>query len=324
MDEQEVTTELVEATSDEVGFTPTADTLEVALDNAEKIEQKVLAIKMRALKITNANDWVNFGDKPFLQASGAEKLATLFGVSWRYIEPPKKQILKDGSYCYVCRGEFMLAGKKIEVIGTCTEKDKFFSRGKAPEEIDEASIMKKASANMVGRGITTILGLRNLTLEELNDNGIYVGGTVTFKSKKGKAEPAQVIPQTRTLPKSKQAKPTTAQAIGLQTDDSVLVGVIMGVTARHDTGKNGLPYTLTKFVLEGEDGRKHLISTFEKKSFVDTMRVKCSGCEKKEYMGRIETTAKKVEILGYPEPVEAQEEDDIKEVTDEDLEKIPF
>lgn len=171
---------------------------------AEQSEARLGAlnkIKRVALKLTNPHDWVDESGRPYLQASGAEKVARLFGISWRISEPIKEE-LEGGHFSYTYKGEFALGGASIEAIGTRSSKDGFFKKYKyagderlelPASEIDRGDVKKSAYTNLLGNGITRLLGIRNLTYDDLKE---YAGITqdqvtrVEFK-KGGRAAPAQ-------------------------------------------------------------------------------------------------------------------------------------
>lgn len=169
--------------------------LEAALKVAERNELLARKIKTLALKQTNPKDWADMDGNPYLQASGAEKIARLFGISWRICDGyPQRDDQKDdkGSYyVYTYKGEFEMGGKTIEVIGTCSQRDKFFGRKggelKNESEIDVTNIIRKAMTNMEVNGITRMLGIRNLTWEEINEAGIKQenSNAVNYKTKAG-------------------------------------------------------------------------------------------------------------------------------------------
>lgn len=156
--------------------------LELAIKNAERRTQLMAKVKALAITQTNSHDWVDMQGKPYLQASGAEKIGRFFGVSWRLLGKPTKEISQDEKgtyYVYSCKGEFFFGAKSIEVLGTCSQRDKFFGRDKNTEtgfksasEVDETNIIKKSVTNCIAKGVTTILGIRNLTWEEINKGGI--------------------------------------------------------------------------------------------------------------------------------------------------------
>ena len=153
--------------------------LEVAVQ-AEKRIETVNKIKKLALKVTNAHDWLNQQGRPYLAVSGAEKVARLFGISWR-IDEPVYESEEGGHYSYTYKGYFSLSGTTIEAIGSRSTKDKFFtkygyengSKTALPiSEIDKGDIKKAAYTNCIGNGITRLLGIRNLTWEDLAEAGI--------------------------------------------------------------------------------------------------------------------------------------------------------
>lgn len=161
-------------------ISPIADN--TLIEVAEQAEKRVVAmtkIKRMALKLTNPHDWVDESGRPYLQASGAEKVARLFGVSWRIFEPVREPI-EGGHFTYTYHGEFSLGVATIEAIGTRSSKDGFFkkyqyvgegekkTRVELPvSEIDPGDVKKSAYTNLLANGITRLLGIRNLTYEDL-------------------------------------------------------------------------------------------------------------------------------------------------------------
>lgn len=176
-------TEVMESSVTAAQPVATKEDLAIAIKTAQETMELVKQIKVLAIKQTNKHDWVDMQGRPYLQSSGAEKIARLFGISWRICEGyPKredKQDEKGSYYIYSYKGEFTMAGKSIEVIGTCSQRDKFFGKDKNTEtgfknaaDVDITNIMKKANTNMINRGITTLLGIRNLTWEEVKAGGV--------------------------------------------------------------------------------------------------------------------------------------------------------
>lgn len=154
--------------------------IELAISRAEKqvqILQKVLGI---AVKRTTHYDWVDQAGKPYLTASGAEKLMPLFGVSLTNTSYEKRFSTDDKGqyYIYTYRGTFSWSGGSIEAVGACSSRDKFFAWDsknqvfKALSEVDECNIMKAAYSNMIVNGVTRLLGIRNLTWEQLKEFGV--------------------------------------------------------------------------------------------------------------------------------------------------------
>lgn len=149
------------------------DTLIHVAKQAEARIDAVVKIKQLALKVTNANDWVDQDGKPYLMASGSEKIANLFNISWRVDEPTMEQE-QDGTVTYNYRGTFTLAGRSIDIEGSRSSRDTFFKKyeyvngqraGEKP--LDRRDLKMAAFTNLLGNGITRVLGIRNLTYEDL-------------------------------------------------------------------------------------------------------------------------------------------------------------
>lgn len=250
--------------------------LENAIKKAERMETLVRKIKTLAIKQTNPHDWVDMQDKPYLQSSGAEKIARMFGISWRICEGyPKKETMNDekGSYyMYTYKGEFTMGGKSIEIIGTCSQRDKFFGTTKDEQknkifkpasEIDETSIIKKANTNMIVRGVTTILGIRNLTWEEVRGGGVQQNQT------------NKVVYQT----------------------EKELTGIIKDLVTKTGKTKNGKDYVMHTITIETPSGRK-TIKTFDNiQGLAKEVEIKAIELTAKTYNGTSYYEAKKIEIL---------------------------
>lgn len=142
---------------------------------AERRVEAINRIKILSLKVTNAHDWNDQGGKPYMGVSGAEKVARLFGISWRLNEPIREDH-DDGHFDYSFKGYFSMGTAEIEVIGTRGSQDPFFGGSKdrpiPPSEIDRNDVKKGAMTNCIGNGISRLLGIRNLTWEELAQAGI--------------------------------------------------------------------------------------------------------------------------------------------------------
>ncbi|RLI68532.1 MAG: hypothetical protein DRP02_12415 [Candidatus Gerdarchaeota archaeon] len=159
---------------------------------AEKAEKRVEAVKKiirAALRMTNHRDWVLFAGEPYLTCAGAEKIARTFGISWygMQIEEEERQDEKGKYIVFTCKGRFRLKDVEIEAIGTCSTRNKFFylSKGRVKElhEISIPDVKKAAYTNCIVNGIKRLLGLRNLTLEDLKAAGVNIDKItkVTFK-----------------------------------------------------------------------------------------------------------------------------------------------
>ncbi len=161
---------------------------------AERRIEAVNKIKALSLRVTNTRDWTDQGGNPYLQVSGAEKVARLFGISWRLDEPVREDH-DDGHFSYTIKGYFSMGTAEIEVVGTRSSKDPFFSGSKdrqiPPSEIDRNDVKKGAVTNAIGNGITRLLGIRNLTWGDLESAGIRQAdvGKVKYRDSDPNAAP---------------------------------------------------------------------------------------------------------------------------------------
>lgn len=202
------------------------NTLVAIAEQAEKRVEAMNKIKRMALKLTNPHDWVDENGRPYLQASGGEKVARLFGISWRISEPVRETI-EGGHFVYTYHGEFSLAGATIEAIGTRSSKDGFFKKYEwqgeeddrkrvelPPSEIDPGDVKKAAYTNLLGNGITRLLGIRNLTWDDLREFAHIEQkdvGSVQYR-KEGKASLGKQSPQNKPTITDPDAPATEAQA----------------------------------------------------------------------------------------------------------------
>jgi hypothetical protein len=151
-----------------------------------------------ALSRTRPGDWVDIGGKPYLQASGAKKLLLPFGIS---VDKPKftmetKEAGKHGQPEIIYHCEVTIYSKKMSAyneIGSASSADEFFclvhdkgpdgkwakdANGEyivhylPPAEIDMSEVQKKSYANAIGRAVKAMLGLENLTWDDLGACGI--------------------------------------------------------------------------------------------------------------------------------------------------------
>ena len=158
---------------------------------AEQAERRVAALnKMMnaAIKITSGLDWTVIGGKPYLQETGATKVARLFGISWRIAEGYPKQTIDNNGYpTWEYRMIFTMGNNSIECDGSRDGSGDFFTgkteNKKNADEINTANVKKSAYTNCLNNGIKRLLpGLRNIDLAVLEAQGIKPGSGYTFKT----------------------------------------------------------------------------------------------------------------------------------------------
>lgn len=207
-----MTTEIVKKEDEVIEAQPILS--EDALQIIETRNKFFERIKEIALKATSASDWLDQMGKPYLQSYGAEKVARRFGVKIvvtkmvrenRYdVEPPYYFYRVEG-YAQLGKSE----SDRVETFGICASNDQFFStrRGNSlpMDEVDEGNIQKAAHTNFMVRAITTLLGLRNLTWEELAKYGVTANGKSRVDYNAGAAKAA--ASQTSQAAEKKSDKP---------------------------------------------------------------------------------------------------------------------
>lgn len=240
------------------------------IDIAEQAEKRVTAIikiKKVALMVTNRFDWTNQQDRPYLQVSGSEKIANLFNISWR-IDEPRLEFEDDGHFTYTYKGEFSLAGRTIEVEGSRSSKDPFFKKydwipgpdgnkvktEKPISAIDKRDVKMAALTNLLGNGISRILGIRNLQWSDLREfAGIKKEDVQGIEYKKGGEKPSIQEPLKKQPPKEEPPK----------TDALYVVSPIINVLQKDGKKSDGKPWTLYTVVCE-MGGKQKNFSTFSK------------------------------------------------------------
>ena len=170
--------ELIEVNTNELDTEISMLSNDNLLAMAEQAERRIEAINRimsASLKITNEKDWILIAGTPYLQESGATKVARLFGIGWS-IENPILETETDGHFTYTYKGKFFMGGTSIEATGSRSSKDDFFTgktNPKAPQDIDKRDVKMSAYTNCINNGIKRILpGLRNLTMEDMAHAGL--------------------------------------------------------------------------------------------------------------------------------------------------------
>lgn len=148
--------------------------LQQAVDRAEKYLALNDRIRRMAVNLTNCNDWIDQNNTPYLEWSGASKVANAFGVSVTGTVCEKETIEDDrGKYVnYFYTGTGSWNGRETQETGSGSTRDSFFGRANGKDlplsEIDLTDIRKKAMTNFFNRLIKTLLGL-SYTWEEIAD-----------------------------------------------------------------------------------------------------------------------------------------------------------
>lgn len=163
------------------------------------LQQRILET---AVKLTQPEDWIDQGGKPYCSEAGCTRAAAHLPCRSWLVSPPKKHMHSDENgpfYLYVC--EAAAAWKtglgEVSAMGTCSSRDKFFaSRGghlMSMGEVDEPNVVKKCATNGRGNALRRLFGFHGITWERLGALGIdrSKASSVEYDSKKKDENPEQ-------------------------------------------------------------------------------------------------------------------------------------
>ncbi len=204
-------------------------------DQIEDIEASIIRraeggkrVVRAAISSTYASDWVDFGG-PYLQGKGADRLARFCGL--RLGAPEFTERWEEGECFVEC--VMMISWPRFDVdyaaYGACSTLDKFYvgkaeSRATYRQYVELADgnerkakfmllphVKKKAHENAKSRGVSSLLGVRGLTWQDLEGMGFtpdrsaakvkYASGAKTKKSHQAKDASPATIEQILALPK---------------------------------------------------------------------------------------------------------------------------
>ena len=172
------------------------DAIIVMAERSEKLVAALNKMMLASIKITTWLDWCLIGGKPYLQESGATKVARLFGIGWKILDVQKE--LDEGYPSYSYRMAFTMGNSSIECEGSRSGKDDFFTgsktlkngepnpKYKSADQIDANDVKKAAYTNCLNNGIKRMLpGLRNIDIASLEQGGIEVKKINGYSFKEG-------------------------------------------------------------------------------------------------------------------------------------------
>lgn len=167
-----------------------SDNILYLAERADKYIDAMNRIMQAALKITSENDWCIIGGKPYLQETGAMKVARLFGICVERKGKPTVTVDSEGYKTFTCEARFWLKDQYVDCEGSRSMKEDFFAKAgkdkplKKPDEIEERDVRMAAYTNCLNNGIKRLIpGLRGLSVTDLERAGINTGkaGGYTFK-----------------------------------------------------------------------------------------------------------------------------------------------
>jgi hypothetical protein len=143
-----------------------------AIEQANKRVSFFKQIKNVSLRMTNIADWTNQNGTPYLGGPGVEKLKPVWGIYFKNI---KIEQIPDGTgFIFECKGiaGSRVTGEESEFIGGRNSNDSFFTGKEKQKIVDLMDVRKAAYTNFEVNAVMRLLGMRNLTWEDLKPAGL--------------------------------------------------------------------------------------------------------------------------------------------------------
>ena len=155
-----------------VAFEKPEDVISIAQKRVKWMDELV----SMSLSRLRPGDIVSLEGRPYINADGCYKIARLFGMKIKYAGLPQKVDAQDkkGAYFYFIHAATISlpnAMDSVDVIGNCSSRDPFFGKAagvwRQLEDVDVLDIMQKAQTNTDRKGIAKLLGLNNITWDDV-------------------------------------------------------------------------------------------------------------------------------------------------------------
>jgi hypothetical protein len=144
-----------------------------------------------ALTKTKPQDWVNQGGKYYLQATGIQRMRSVFGIYYKDLTI-SKEVIEGGHYAYICLGTAgstllnqLYGVTEITIEGIRSSKDPFFIGKDGNRDFDMMDVRKSAHANFQVRATTALLGLGGFNQDDVAKAGINIGAVSKVDYQRG-------------------------------------------------------------------------------------------------------------------------------------------
>jgi hypothetical protein len=144
-----------------------------------------------AIQQTNEEDWVLQGGKPYLEITGAEKIAPIFGVRITgIVRTVEDGVDVDGEHVgmkwkrfrHEGTGQIAVGNRVVyelqALFGSSWTKDDFFGKTKETfkpmADIDMRDLEYKSYSDLMRVAVVRLVGLRSVTVEELTIAGLNI------------------------------------------------------------------------------------------------------------------------------------------------------
>ncbi|MBW2309424.1 MAG: hypothetical protein JRG73_21105 [Deltaproteobacteria bacterium] len=192
-----------------VESTPAPVSAEQLIQEVEAHAQQAQRMRQIAAKITLDSDWIEMGDRVYLQGVGAERALATLGLTRRIVEGPVREERKDekGAY-YIYRYRVTLESRDGQVLieqeGMCSSRDKFFAT--YTEWVDDPDRPGKRK-KITHERHQCQLGLRGMTKADLKKLGREVITSVAYDGKPVEKSPPRHSTTPSTPPPTNPGSP---------------------------------------------------------------------------------------------------------------------
>ncbi len=145
------------------------------IESLEKAVQHYHRYLKICLSLTTTEDWICHKETYSLQASGAEKLCNVFGITWSapLVVEHKMKDEEGDFYEYEVSGTIsstLLKRRDVWFTGNRSSRDSFFQARSGG--FDKGDIRKAAFSNWLVNAVARLIGLRNPSVEMLREAGL--------------------------------------------------------------------------------------------------------------------------------------------------------
>lgn len=162
-----------------------------AVEKISALSDAIEGAMKYALTKTKPQDWVNQSGKFYLQATGIQRMRSVFGIYYKDLIASKED-LGNGHYAYIFMGTAgstllnqLYGNTEIQIEGIRSSNDPFFSGKDGTRAFDMMDVRKAAHANFQVRAVTALLGLGGFNSEDVRKAGVNIGSVTSVEYKKG-------------------------------------------------------------------------------------------------------------------------------------------
>ncbi|MFA5785118.1 MAG: hypothetical protein WC962_09595 [Phycisphaerae bacterium] len=171
------------------------DDIDALIADRIKAAEGAERVKRALLKLTKPHDWTVYraagGDKVRLTAQGSLRVAQSYGLNITSPAETVERFQDDNGKAqvrFILKGEVSAARypHKLPIVGSADSTDGFITK--------EADVRKKAWANYLQRAITSIIGIGDMTIDDLREEGLdekFINAIPSVTFKRGEASQAK-------------------------------------------------------------------------------------------------------------------------------------